>query len=242
MNIQEKLTTIAENVTKVYEAGVAEGRVQQANDFMESFQQGGKRTDYSYAFANWGEVNNPSLIYDVVVSGAYSASSMFYHSGIPDIVKWLGNKRIDISRATSISNMCQAAKSISLPPFDMSNVINATLAFYNISNVNKLTLLNVNPNCVWDRTFNYSKFVELEITGTIGKTISFGSNYYLNKESIINIMNCLSTETSGVPITISKTAVDKAFATTEGGTDGSTSAEWEALCNTRTNWTITLQG
>lgn len=65
----------------------------------------------------------------------------------------------------------------------------------------------------------------------------------LNKASIESVINALSDTTSGLAITLSKAAVDKAFETSEGANDGSTSAEWDALGGInrpRQNWTISL--
>lgn len=62
----------------------------------------------------------------------------------------------------------------------------------------------------------------------------------LSKPSITSIINCLSTTTSGLTVTLSKTAVNNAFETSEGVADGSTSQEWLNLVATKTNWTISL--
>jgi hypothetical protein len=52
----------------------------------------------------------------------------------------------------------------------------------------------------------------------------------LSKASIESIINALSSTTSGLTVTISKTAKEAAF----------TSAEWSALIATKSNWTISL--
>ena len=62
----------------------------------------------------------------------------------------------------------------------------------------------------------------------------------LSKDSIISIINALSTATSDLPITLSITAVNNAFETSPGAADGSTSEEWTALIATKPNWTISL--
>ena len=81
---------------------------------------------------------------------------------------------------------------------------------------------------------------EITFEGIIGNNINFAPCKKLNKASITSIITHLSSTTSGKTLTLSKTAVNKAFATTEGGTDGSSSDEWAALIATKTNWTITL--
>ena len=53
-------------------------------------------------------------------------------------------------------------------------------------------------------------------------------------------MTKLTDTASGKTITFSKTAVNKAFETSAGANDGSTSAEWLALVGTKPNWTISL--
>jgi hypothetical protein len=86
-----------------------------------------------------------------------------------------------------------------------------------------------------------SALEEIRFEGVIGKAgFNMKWSTKLSHDSIVSIVNALSTTTSGLSITLSKTAVNSAFATTTGGTDGSTSAEWTALVATRSNWTISL--
>jgi hypothetical protein len=63
----------------------------------------------------------------------------------------------------------------------------------------------------------------------------------LDKESIISVITHLSDSTSGLGVTLSQKAVNREFETSEGANDGSTSAEWLALINTKSNWTISLK-
>lgn len=62
----------------------------------------------------------------------------------------------------------------------------------------------------------------------------------LDKSSIKSLFNILSTTTSGLSITLSLTAVKKAFETSSGANDGNTSEEWLNLIATKSNWTINL--
>ena len=83
------------------------------------------------------------------------------------------------------------------------------------------------------------KFVKFK--GTISTNISFNSSEWLEKECILNVFSCLSDETSGLTATFHKRAVNRAFETSEGAADGSTSEEWLALVDTKPNWTISLR-
>jgi hypothetical protein len=62
----------------------------------------------------------------------------------------------------------------------------------------------------------------------------------LDKESHVKLVNTLSSTTSGLSVTVSQTAVNKAFETSEGANDGSTSQEWLNLIATKPNWTISI--
>lgn len=86
-----------------------------------------------------------------------------------------------------------------------------------------------------------NRLVYLGVNGTIGKNgFDVKDCKILSRESIESIMTALSTTTSGLTVTFSKEAVDKAFETTAGANDGSTSPEWLALEATRPNWTKAL--
>ena len=54
MSIAEKLTTIAENEQKVYEAG----KKSQYDEFWDTYQTNGQRTNYTYAFSGLGWTDN----------------------------------------------------------------------------------------------------------------------------------------------------------------------------------------
>ena len=76
--------------------------------------------------------------------------------------------------------------------------------------------------------------------GEIGKEIDIQHSHKLTKASITSIINALSSTTSGLSVTLSKTAVNTAFETSTGANNGSISTEWSALVATKTNWTINL--
>jgi hypothetical protein len=60
-----------------------------------------------------------------------------------------------------------------------------------------------------------------------------------SKSSIISTINALS-QSVNYAITLRLESVNKAFETSEGAMDGSTSDEWLALAATKANWTISL--
>lgn len=82
---------------------------------------------------------------------------------------------------------------------------------------------------------------EIRFAGKLAGNWSFGrSPKKLSKDSIQSIMSCLSDDATGKSLTIPVAAVNSAFETSEGIADGSTSAEWLALVEAHSNWTISL--
>ena len=87
MTFAEKLTTIAENEQKVYDAGyqkgVSEGGGDSMGAFWDAYQEDGNRTNYAYAFYGRGwtdETYKPK--HNITASGAFS--QMFGYSHITD--------------------------------------------------------------------------------------------------------------------------------------------------------------
>lgn len=72
-------------------------------------------------------------------------------------------------------------------------------------------------------------------------TTAFVSSTKLSHDSIVSIVNALSPTVTGQNVCFSETAVNKAFETSTDADDGSTSAEWNELISTKTNWTFTLR-
>lgn len=81
---------------------------------------------------------------------------------------------------------------------------------------------------------------ELRFQGSIQADLSVKDSKLLSKDSIRSLLPCLSGTVSGKTLTLSLQAVDTAFETSEGAADGSSSAEWTALVDSKPNWTISL--
>ena len=104
-----------------------------------------------------------------------------------------------------------------------------------------IEVVRCNENTTLLSTFlNCTALENVRFEGVIGQTVSFQSSNKLSKESIIDAIEHLSTTASGKTISFTQIAVNKAFETSEGANDGSTSAEWNALIAPKSNWTISL--
>lgn len=81
---------------------------------------------------------------------------------------------------------------------------------------------------------------EVRFQGTISFKFDVSEAPSLSAESIRSVISCLSDSSQGLTLTLSKSAVDKAYESLEGAADGSTSAAWKAIVDSKTNWTISL--
>jgi hypothetical protein len=104
-----------------------------------------------------------------------------------------------------------------------------------LETIEKVILKNDGSQTFNGAVFAYNYVLKnLTIEGTIGQNgFSVVDCKELSKASIISIINALSTTTSGLTVTLSKTAVVNAFGS-------ETSAEWVTLKNEKSNWTVAL--
>ncbi|MBR2870484.1 MAG: hypothetical protein IKB98_03825 [Clostridia bacterium] len=239
MSIAEKLQTIAENSPKVYEAGKAK----QEYDFWKELQD--RTENYSgstYLFA--GEVwidDNFKPVQDIVLKGN---SNYAFSNNITNLKRILENRgvKLNTSNVTSAMYLFYYSDSTEVPELDLSKATTIYAIFYQspkVQSVDKLILSNKCTN--YSSAFtNATGLTHCIFEGEIVATLDIHWSTLLDKASITSLINTLSTTTSGLTVTLSKTAVNAAFETASGLADGSTSAEWLALAQTKSNWTITL--
>ena len=137
--------------------------------------------------------------------------TFYYHNRLEKI-------EVDVSSATAISDF-----------FYNSNTTADRDKYGNLADVK---LFNINEKCTITRPFPtpFPKLTNFFVSGVIGSDFDIKNLTLISKDNIINIINCLSTTTSGLTVTLSQTAVNNAF----------TTEEWEALEATKSNWTISL--
>lgn len=207
-----------------YQDGLAAGKKAQYDAFWDAFQNYGNKRHYYYAFA-WGQRNdgwatdayNPK--YPIIADcntgekSPHSTQSIFHYSSRLEDVK------VPITLKNGLANAC----------------------FYRcrkLKNIPSLTLENITG---FHNTFAECGELEtLIVYGTIEADIDIHWSTKLSRESIDSIVAALSTTTSGLTCTLSLDAVNKAYETSEGANDGSTSADWIALDESKDNWAISL--
>lgn len=126
---------------------------------------------------------------------------------------------------------------------DFSGLNNIDLAFKNLGELEVVDGSPINLNSVGSATdfmVGCVKLKDIRFVGLMSESWGFYDSQELSKDTITNIMNCLSPSVSGKTLTLPRTAVDKAFEVTVGANDGSTSVEWLTLIGEHSNWTVSL--
>lgn len=219
--IQEKLITITENVPKVYEAGVAEGRSQEWNEFWDNFQDYGNRRDYAQAFGGlskypaWNDTNyNPK--YPIVIGSEAETGNVYAGYRIFTNSKITNTKVPIIAKGAHLSD-----------PFQNPNL-------------KEVAYLEVDENTTFANfSSNTYRLEKLNMVGVIANDVQLSFDG-LQKEYTIQLMGLLSDTATGKTARFSYYNVMIKFETSKGAQDGTTSPEWKALVATKPNWTISL--
>lgn len=178
MSIAEKLTTIAENVQRVFEAGKEEGfdkgyidglaageengKLAEYDRFWDAYQNSGAKKSYIQAFSARGcwtmDIYNPK--YPIL---ATSCESLFTNG------TWLTD---------------------TLVPISMTGTLN--YAFSWCTELETIMNLTVAKGTTYTNTFNgCSKLENITFGGSIGKNINFADCVKLTNESLVNILEHL---------------------------------------------------
>ena len=242
--------TVAEQIARAkndYDEVYAAGKKAQYDDFWDKYQINGTQHDYKMMFAGRGWTNETfKPKYDIVPTT--NATSMFQECSIKGSLKEILDE-LGISLRgvlVGVSNMFVNTSFTELPELDFSRINYPASTFLNMQKLHTLSIILPTVQKVnWNTTFNACpELVNLSLKGKIyernGYAINLSWSKKLSKASIINLIDCLDESVVDQYITISLTAVNNAFETSAGAADGSTSAEWNALIATRSNWTINL--
>lgn len=207
-NIQNYLTTIADNQQGVYDAGIEQGKKQEYNDFWDGYLSDDYR-QFSYAFAGegWTDKNfRPNK--DIIPRKG--ANFMFSQSLITNLEALIERQGIvfDLSNAQRVDYMFSSCRTLTqLPVLNFSKATTNSFqqTFYyctNLHTIRKLILPveNANRTNLYLNTFNNcSSLANIEVEGNIVQTISFSSSP-LTVASMKSIISCLKdfTDTSDV--------------------------------------------
>ena len=230
-----KTCEYASKVDAVYEAG----RQKEYDDFWDTFQQNGYRTNYDNAIfggASWYDARFKPK-YNVKITG--NANQTFLCTKIEDFKGCIERAGISFTfeGITSAQDMFYYSRIKNLPAIDLSlctasaYMTNSTFnSCYYLSSIDKV-IVSENTKYATNAFQGCRELVEIRFEGVIGANgLDLHWSTKLSKSSITSVVNALSSTTSGLTATLSQEAVNNAF----------TTAEWQALEATKTNWTISL--
>ena len=219
--------------------GIEQGRKSQYDEFWDGFQNYGQKTSYQNAFEQSAiEYIRPK--YKIIPTGSTGVSCMFMSAKVKKIeAKYFDFSQVPIENYTarglnytfsSCTNL-EEIEDIGLSP---SYAFTYTFAW--CGKLHTIAKITFAENTIITHVFDsLHSLVNLTIGGTIGQNgFNVQWSTKLSKASITSIINALSTTTSGLTVTLSKTAVNNAF------NGGSTGDEWLNLVATKNNWTISL--
>lgn len=242
--IDWKENGMADQVDEVFEAG----KKSEYDAFWDSFQlerNGDPRSLSNSLFAGFGWTQatfKPK--HDIYPT---NANDMFANASCAgmDLTETLQNLgvKLDLSRCTTATGFCQYTSCNRMPVLDCRamDTISSMFAYATIRVIDKIILRDDGSQKLNYPIRECKELRSVTIEGVIGSgNMNLTKCDKLDKNSNISIINALSTETSGLAVTLSLSAVNNAFETSPGLADGSTSPEWLALVNTKTNWTISL--
>lgn len=239
MSIAEKLTTIAENEQRVFDAG----KTAEWNELWDGLQDYGNRTVYTFfcyknAFIIDKDTNpryNFKPKYDLKPVNAQNMFQSFntsasmgiaYKSVMVDLTQWLDDLGVtlDTSNCTNAQYMFYNCHGFSRIPFlDFSNCTGANSLAYFLSEtwtIQTIDGIKSSENTAWDsRSFGPANNVSHCIfSGVIAKSFSL-SNTKLDHESLMSVLNTLKnlngTGTT-LTLTLNATLIAKLEATEEG--------------------------
>lgn len=241
MTMAEKLTQIAGNEQRVYNAG----KKAEHDAFWDAFQQNGERRLYLRGFNNnsacWTNANFKPK-YDIICEG--DASMCFYAwEKLPEdvdlgaILKAQGIT-VDTSKATNMTNFMAYGYSIigELPAISFESAGANTIGALRGVSVTKIEKLIVTEQTNFSNMFTYcNKIEEIRFEGTIANgNLDLYENRSLSAESLKSIIGALSDSATGLTVKLPKEAEANYNANPPEGAPQT----WAELVATKQNWSI----
>lgn len=208
---------------------------------------------YMFAGSRWNkETFKPRYDIKCYATSPGNCVQMFYmhnrNAGEPyDLVEHLAELgvELDLSYFGALFQCFQYAGFSRVGVIDLTGASSSyglycVLANSSIETIDKLVLKEYSFDYYGNEFQGADALKNLTIEGVIANNnLNFSACTKLTKASHVSIFEHIHV-TKTISITLSKTAVDTAFETSEGVADGSTSAEWLALVASRPNCTISL--
>ena len=195
MTVAEKLTTIAENEQKVFDAGKKAEHI----GFWRTTQENGSRENYNMSFASAFNERNFYPVFDFhVKQGMYMFRTFLFAGDLDQRLKDCGVV-LNTENITNASGMFSDAYRISkLPHLVFTSPIILTLTFYGMTALKSLEV-TFGRETGYSGTFHSCTALEnLLVHGTIGQNgFDVSASTKLTHDSLMSIINCLEAKTEG---------------------------------------------
>lgn len=223
-----KPSEFADKINDVYDAG----KQAEHKAFWDGYLDNGNLRGCVQLFSGRGwndKTFRPD--HDLIAWG--DMSSMFNNCGTLDLKQRLIDcgKTLLLTAATTNTLAFAYSGLTSVPRCNWMSASTLNGTYRNSTKLAEIEIV-VHENLKYTNTFNNcTALVTLIIEGTIAQNgFDVSSCTKLSKESQTNIINVLSSTTSGLTVTMSQEAKEAAF----------TADEWATLIATKPNWTIAL--
>ena len=233
MSLAEKLQTIAENEQRVYDAGYEKGKAEGVIPMYHTSQVNFANTvfpeNYELYFRMKNAINKNAIENLCINTMNIKKITLQIDDGVAISLQNAFRNSTDLE----VVDLTRLGRKITSFDWCMlnSSKIKSVYGALDFSECTSATIWLNSATALEDMEF---------VPNTINISIDFYWCTKLSKASITSAINGLSDTTSNLAVSFSKFAVNKAFETTVGANDGSSSSEWLALIATKPNWTINL--
>lgn len=191
MNISEKLTTIAENQQKVFDAGVKS----EYDRFWDNYQKNGEPMSYAMAFGSkWDDITFKPK-YPIIATG--NGNSMFFGNSITNLKAKLEecNVYLDTSEVTTFSDTFAYSKMTHIPEISTISASKVASPFgyaQSLHTIDKLILKDDGSQTFGAMFSSCTALENIVIEGKIGQN-GFDVHWStkLTHDSLMSIINAL---------------------------------------------------
>ena len=198
MTEQEKLTTIAENMPKVFENGKRDGRREEYDAFWDIYQDHGNAVSYQNAFAGRGWTNDifkPK--YNLNPTSAYMMFRVSNISG--DLTKILSDLglSLDFSKSDNLQYTFYMSKFTKIGLVDFTGVTSTPTSTFGNSKSLESVEIKVDENTIFSSMLNGCENLQrLIVHGVIGQNgFNVSWSTLLSHDSLMSIINALQDKT-----------------------------------------------
>ena len=196
------LDAMASGIGEVYAAGYAAGQSAGGgsqigyDEFWDSFQKNGNRTDYTRAFMYWTDkMYQPKYGFTLADMAFVSAQYMYAQSTIVDLSDIYLRSSTATNFAYTFEKAAQLKKVGTL--YNSANNSQYTNTFFSCESLESIERIKITSSSIFTNTFLKCYSLEkVTFSGNIGRSISFSDSSKLTAETVEHIFEILVAPTA----------------------------------------------